>query len=336
MNQATRTATRQRLVQVIVLATVLFNFVLCFVNTNLFGVGADVVIAAEITLIGMAFSLIWDRSNRLYAILLLLAAYFAAVMVIRNDFNPKIVRDLLIPIVFFFLGRYLGQLRSADRLVTLLIIIALGASLFEWLALDTYLHYFDVIHYYVARGTVLPGEDTSMAGGLFFNGVRAEARTLLPFLGDHRVSGIFLEPPSVGNFGVIAFAWVLLRDRQRFWIFVAKLIAIMTLIVLADARFGMYFCIFTLALYAAAPIIRPVMVFIVPFLAMIALVTYAGVNWQESWSNTILGRFLLAGNVLSTLDPWQVFGLHITDSSTEGASFSQGQMVDFRLRLPAD
>jgi len=211
-------------------------------------------------------------------------------------------------------------------LVMVLIVIVLGSALFEWFALDTYLHYFDVIHYYVARGTVT-GADVDTAPGLFFNGVRAEARTLLPFLGDHRVSGIFLEPPSVGNFGAIAFAWVLLRDRQRYWDFVAKSLAILTMIVLADARFGMYFCLFTLAVYAATPFIRPAILFVLPFLAMIALVIYAGVNWQESWDNTILGRFLLAGNVLTTLGPWQVFGLQLTDSGS-GASFAQSQLVD--------
>ena len=117
--------------------------------------------------------------------------------------------------------------------MTFLILLALGAALFEWLALDTYLHYFNVIQYYVARGTetslqtdsanglFMRGTDT--AAGLFINGTRFEGRTLLPFLGSHRVSGIFLEPVSVGNFGAIAFAWVLLRDRSRVWIFVAKI-----------------------------------------------------------------------------------------------------------------
>lgn len=319
-------ATRQFLVQTVVLSTVLFNFALCFVNTTLFGIGADAVIAAEITLIGTAFGLIWDRGSTPYAILALLAAYFTAVMVIRNDFDAKILRDLLIPVVFFFLGRYLGQLRSADWLVSVLIIVALGASLFEWLAPDTYLRYFDVIHYYVSRGTLGAG-DSDIAAGFFVSGTRPEERALLPFLGDHRASGIFLEPPSVGNFGAIVFAWVLLRDRHRLRALIAKSLAILTLVVLADARFGMYFCIFTLALYAAAPAVRPILLFIAPFLVPIALVTYAGIDWQDSWSNTILGRFLLAGNALSTLDPWQVFGLHATDVRT-GASFAQGQLVD--------
>jgi hypothetical protein len=45
-----------------------------------------------------------------------------------------------------------------------LIFVALGFALFEWLALDTYLHYFDVIHYYAARGAEQSLEADPAAG----------------------------------------------------------------------------------------------------------------------------------------------------------------------------
>ncbi len=324
-------AIQRTLAAVVVLAAVLFNLVLCFINTTLFGVGVNVVIAAEIALISMALGLIWYRGYILYTILLLLTAYFFAVMLIRSEFDPKIARDLLIPIVFFFLGSYLGSFRSADWLVTFLIFLALGVALFEWLALDTYLHYFDVIDYYLARGTeradtaaglFIHGTDTT--AGLFINGTRFGERTLLPFLGEHRVSGIFLEPVSVGNFGAIAFAWVLLRDRPRIWVFVAKMLAIATILVLADARFGFYLCILTVVIYLAAPFIRPAMLFLIPFLAIIALVTYAGAHVQETWDNTIAGRFLSAGVSLKTLDPWQALGLRISDFFASGYAGNSG------------
>jgi putative polymerase len=327
-------ATQRTLAAVVVFAAVLFNFVLCFVNTTLFGVGVNVVIAAEIALIGIALSLIWYRGYALYTILLLLAAYFFAVMLIRSEFDPKIARDLLIPIVFFFLGRYLGSFRSADRLVTLLIFVALGFALFEWLALNTYLHYFDVIHYYQARGTEQTLEADTASGlyiqggdsnaGLFINGTRFGERTLLPFLGEHRVSGIFMEPVSVGNFGSVAFAWVLLRDRSRIWIFVAKMLAIATILVLADARFGFYLCIFTVIIYLAAPIIRPAILFFAPFLAILALVAYAGAHGQETLDNSIAGRFLSAGYTLAVLDPLQILGFRISDLFLSGYAGDSG------------
>jgi putative polymerase len=317
------------LAPLVVFAAVLLNFGLCFINTNVFGVNPGLMILSEIMLIAMAFSLIWYRSTILYIFFLVLSFYFFSVMLVRSDFDPKIIRDFLIPFVFFFLGYYLGSVRSCDRLVTVLILLALGSALFEWLALNTYLHYFDVIRYYVARGTdseaasalVIRGDDTA---GLYVNGTRFQERTLLPVLGSHRVSGIFLEPVSVGNFGAIAFAWVLLRDRGRIWPLVAKSIAIATILVLADARFGFYFCIFALLLYLAAPIIRPTILFLTPFLLMIGLVAFAGDHWQEAPSNELAGRLMNAADTLVALDPWQVFGLRISDFFIGGYSGDSG------------
>src|SRR5262249_47855065 len=253
--------------------TVLYNLLLCFINTNLFGISPSIVVLVEIALIGAALGLIWHRSYEVYTILVVLAVYFFALMLIRSEFDAKIVRDLLIPIVFFFVGRSLGCTRSVDRLVTFLIIVALSFALFEGFAPDMFLHYFNVVNYYIARGTLsgIDSENTFVLSSGFFNSSRFDDRTLLPFLGDHRVAGIFLSAPSVGNFVAIVFAWVLLRDRSSYWAFGAKLAAIVAIVVLADARFGLYFCIFTLIIYAATPYIRASVLFITPFLLMIAL-----------------------------------------------------------------
>jgi putative polymerase len=327
-------AAQSTLAITVVCATVLFNLVLCFVNTTLFGIGTNAVVATEIVLIGVALGITWYRSYTLYAILLASTAYFFAVMLIRSEFDPKIARDFLIPIVFFFVGNQLGSLRLADRMVTLLIVIALGVAAFEWLALDTYLHYFDVIHYYLARGTEQTLESDSAAGlfikgsdsaaGLFVNATRFGERTLLPFLGEHRASGIFMEPVSAGNFGAIAFAWVVLRDRSRVWIFAAKILAIATILVLADARFGFYVCIFTLVIYLAAPVTRPTMLFLAPFLAVVALLTYAYVDPKQGWDNSIVGRFLSSGRSIATLDGWQALGLRVSEVFTSGYAGDSG------------
>ena len=73
----------------VVFAAVLFNFVLCFVDTNLFSISAVVVISTEIVLIGMAFGLIWYRSITIYDIFLVVAAYFFVVMTVRSNFDRE-------------------------------------------------------------------------------------------------------------------------------------------------------------------------------------------------------------------------------------------------------
>jgi putative polymerase len=326
-------STLQTPAALVVFAATLFNLLLCFVNTNLFGLGANVVIGAEIALIGMALSMVWYRDFALYTILLTVVVYLFAVMLFRSDFDPKIARDILIAIIFFFLGSYLGSFRSADRLVTLLIFVALGVALFEWFALDTFVRYFDVIHYYLARGTLQTLENNSAAGmiiqgsdsgGLFINGTRFEERTLLPFLGTHRASGLFMEPVSAGNFAAIAFAWVLLRDRSRVWIFAAKTLAIATILVLADARFGSYLCLFTIVIYLLAPIIRPTMLFLAPFAAIFAILIYTGAHRNEISDNTLPGRLLSTGHSLGNLDAWQIWGLLANNLSASGSEGDSG------------
>jgi len=318
---------RQRLVIPVLIAALTFNFGLCFVNTSVMHVSAGLVMLSEVVLIGLTFLLVVDRSPAMHAVLVGIVSYLGAIMLVRGVADPKILRDLLIPVVFYTLGRTRGTYEIGDRVVTWSILIVLGVSLFEWMFLDTFLKFFDVLGYYVSRGTV----DPSAAGhgsGLFISGTRFEGRTLLPFLGEHRVSSVFLEPVSMGNFGAVTFAWVLSRDLKRPAVFIAKTLAIMTILVLGDARFGMYICGITLALYCVAPFVRPIMVYIAPFLAIIAIVSYTTMKGNVSWDNTIWGRFLLAGQMIGTLDAQQIFGIvwTTTDYNDSGYAYVMSQL----------
>lgn len=309
---------------ILTFTAVIYNCLLCFANTKIHSISPALVVSAEVVLVGAALSLVWHRSFLLNALLVALASYFYTIMMIRSQFDPKILRDVLIPISFYFLGCHFGTLRLADRLVTLLIIVAFADALFEWLAPDTYGHYFDVARYYVDRGTASREEHQYFEG--FFNSTRFESRTLLPILGDHRVSGIFLEAPSVGNFGGIVFAWILLRPK-RLWPFVLKTAAVMSVIVLADARFGLYFCFAVALIYPLSRYIPRTLLFVAPFIAMVALVAYAGEEGQRVLENDLPGRFFYAGQILSKIGAGQVFGLQPSDIST-GVSFAADPIND--------
>ena len=55
--------TQRTLSAIIIFATAFFNLALCFINTTLFGIGAGVVIGAEITLLGLALGLALDARS---------------------------------------------------------------------------------------------------------------------------------------------------------------------------------------------------------------------------------------------------------------------------------
>ncbi len=311
---------------VLVIAALTFNLALSFINASVFPINATYVIAVELCILGVAALMVASRSESFYFIALAVLAWLGFAMVVRSSFDAKCIRDAFIPIIFFLLGRHYGSAQSGDRLVVIALLIVTVGALFEWCFLDTYLKYFDVLGYYQARGTV----DASLGSdgpGLFISGQRFEGRTLLPFLGEHRVSSVFLEPVSLGNFGAIVFAWVLLRDRGRPLALVWKVALIAVVLILGDARFGLYLCAIIALVYVMAPLLRPTLIFVIPFLAVIALLVYAGQMVGVPWDNTTTGRFLLSGQLLSTLNLTQALGLQTTlvDFDDSGYSYVLSQ-----------
>ena len=125
-----------------------------------------------------------------------------------DDPNLKISRDFLIPIVFLLLGKSVGDIKVADRIVYVAVGLLLAFALFEYFFLDAYLTLFAVIEYYVARGTLDAANPVlQWANGLMLNGIRTPelgGRVLLPsLLNDHRVSSLFLEFDQSRQFRLI-------------------------------------------------------------------------------------------------------------------------------------
>ncbi|NVO15337.1 MAG: surface polysaccharide polymerase [Rhodoplanes sp.] len=296
----------------IVIAALTFNQVLAFVNASITPVTPLSVMAAEVLILAAAASLVWNRSESLYPLSVALAAWLVFAMTMRSGFDPKVLRDAFIPVLFYFLGQRCGTPETCDRLVAISIAIVGAFAVIEWAFLDTYIRYVDILGYYLAKGST----DVTLGGdgpGLFTSGIRFEGRTLLPFLGEHRVSSVFLEPVSLGNFGAIAFAWLLLRFRAYGYAFYGWTALVLIILVLGDARFGIYLCATAAAIYLVAPLVRPGLVFVVPFVLVVVLLAYAGALSGGAWDNTLLGRFLLSGQLLSTLDGWQALGLAPSD-----------------------
>lgn len=283
----------------LVLAALTFNAVLCFVNTVLFPVSDLMVIGSEFSIISLAMIFALDRRIEPYLILALLISYALLIMAMRPMFDPKAIRDFMIPVVFYCLGRRRSSMQTTDRIVVASGVIVVVFGLFEYLAFDTFQKYFNIIQYYVARGTVAPSDVSSQTGTLFASGVRPDARTLLPFLGMHRVSSVFLEPVSTGNFGAILYIWALCRPGMRGRAIVFASAAI--IIVLADARFGAYTCIAATAAAIAFHRFPRFFWFYMPLAMMCGIAIYGFESSQVDWTNSISGRILWTARLLTSL-----------------------------------
>ncbi|MCB1534802.1 MAG: surface polysaccharide polymerase, partial [Rhodoblastus sp.] len=99
---ASTTDWRPRVLSAVVLGAVLFNFALCFVNTNIFRTGAGIVIGCEMALIGVTLALLLGRNFDLFVILGVYVAYTLFLASLQGSFDPKPARDLMIPVIFYF------------------------------------------------------------------------------------------------------------------------------------------------------------------------------------------------------------------------------------------
>ncbi|WJR78800.1 hypothetical protein [Bradyrhizobium sp. NP1] len=286
-------------------AVLLFNFALCFVNTNVTAVSNLHVIGSELVILTLTFAISYAGASvgeTCFLALLILYLTFLALMrgIGSNDgTDVKVVRDFLIPVAFFGLGRKIS-LEDADRIVRWSVVVVLVVGFFEYFFLDVFLKYFNVIGFYIARGTVPDIESARIAsGGLMVSGVRPEGqgRELLPWLlGSHRVSSIFLEPSSLGNFGIIVALWAVLRSRidGRFWW--GLLLLGLACIVLADTRFAATFLALGILIALLPPSVGTPLTAAMPFVAVLLLLTV--VSPADLSSNDTEGRLAYAAFVL--------------------------------------
>lgn len=306
----------------IVFASVVFNFVLCFVNTNIFKTSALLVIAAELVLIATTLLLMIGRGYDLFVILGAYVAYSIFLGAVQGSFDPKPARDLMIPVVFYFAAREIGSREQGDRLVWICVWTVLAIGLYEYFFLKQFVKLFDILGYYVSRGSVQAASAELSQDRLFASGMRYEGRTLLPFLGEHRVSSVFLEPVSVGNFGAICFAWIALRNWGHPLRMLVRLMPVVTIFVFADARFGLAVSLLSLLVFAVARFTGRALVVAAPF-ALVVVLAWIGYTFPDvAWDNTLKGRILLSGQMISKLGFEDIFAFVRNDAFTSDSGYT--------------
>src|SRR5690606_7338897 len=89
--------------RLIVLATLTFNMALAFANTPGLPIREAHVVAAELALVGCTFLLVWNRSEVFYVVAAAMGSWLVFAMVVRGEFDPKVLRDAFIPFLFYLL-----------------------------------------------------------------------------------------------------------------------------------------------------------------------------------------------------------------------------------------
>jgi putative polymerase len=301
-------STSLRIPFALVFAALTFNFFLCFVHTNFFAVSRAHVIAAEMLIIGLAFLASYKAIGQNQLVMICAAVfYLLLVSMFRSlnssvEFDGKVIRDFMIPIAFFLLGTTSGNLTKVDSLMRITAVIVTAVAVFEYFFLDTYLRFFNIIDYYVARGSVDREEIDWLSVNLYVSGIRPEGRTLFPFLGDHRVSTIFLEPVSPGNFSVTLFFWALVRSYFERRLYLGLFAMAIFLAIMADNRFGVILFGASLVALLIPTRYLQTAVFVAPFVVIVALLGVGLLHSDPDIDNSFGGRILSAGETLAKLD----------------------------------
>ncbi|WP_332674905.1 hypothetical protein [Aromatoleum sp.] len=273
--------------------------------------GSGAVILTEVLLLAACVPLLLKRlplGFYLAGVLLLINA--VALGLLRDSTDPKPVRDLLVPLVFLGVGASIASEAVADRVLKTAVWLVLGVGLFEFLALDAFMRLFDIQSYFLARGVGDPDIGLYRQDKLVASALRPEGigRTILPFLGPHRVSSVFVEPVSLGNFAVICAAWGLAKGREAWRSGAFFVIAALVILVLCDSRFGLLSIAVLLLLRLLVVRGAEPIGIAFPFgcaAILIGIAAFMGLEYTDS----VIGRLTLTGETLLTMAGGEIFGI---------------------------
>lgn len=299
-------------ISAILIASVVYQAVLALIHTHFYRASALAVATAEF-FIYLACVFVLAKRIRLefVAIVALVLAYLLLLSIFRNALEFKGFRDVMIPLLFYWLGRHVADIGYADRILKVLVIVVLIFGFFELFFLDQYTRLLDIFSYYVSTGTVTISTNFIRDSALNLNGLRPEGigRTILPaLLGSHRISSVFLEPVSLGNFAVIVAAWGLSKPREEYKKALFFILSAITLIALSDSRYGLVVVTLLISMRVAVAERLNVAVIILPFISVLVLVLI-GLFFHGGLADNIMGRLFWTGNALLDFNIERILGI---------------------------
>jgi putative polymerase len=290
-----------------------YHLFLCYVHTHFFAVNNGIVGATEgLILIIATLKIIRNKPLTDYAVPAFVIAYFIIMLAVRDEIDPQGIRNLYIIYVMFCLGRTV-PLRDMTIITWLVILLALVFSIFEYFFIDLYLQTFNILQYYAARGLVSDEQLGYLNTNLYTSGMRVSGRTILPFLGDQRVSSIFLEPVSMGNFSAVISMWALSYNFPDWKKSLGFYIAGAFFIIASDSRFASML-IGILFLIRFAPLLqKSLTLYLMPIITVAAQAYFASLMLVDSQFDDLPGRLAKSGNVLLDITLPEVFGIGSVD-----------------------
>ena len=238
-----------RLITGIMIVTLIFNAVLAVINAHVMPVTNGEVIAAELAIFfccTLLLVLTLSPHDRPWLVLMLSFVGLGLIIsLFRDELAAKNIRDVLSIPVFLMLG--LRYSRSPASLFFKLHLIIVIFAVLEVANPDFFSSIFDVRSYYINSRNYASDEFWNSDSSLFVSATRPGER-FFSFVDIHRVSSIFLEPVSLGNYVCIIVVlligfWPVISLPMRLWFIVSTVF----LLIACDGRFATVTSLFMLA-----------------------------------------------------------------------------------------
>jgi putative polymerase len=339
-------------VAALLLLAVGYNFLLALFNASIHPVGASSAYAVELALYAGCFlfglrSLGRDGQLLVFTGLGLVLAFNLLRFLETWSFDLKLVRDAIIPFAFLTLGTaYRGRLH---KLVLWLAVIVVLVAIFEMAFPDLYGDLVDPRSYFVNTRGNSEDDFWNEASKLYVSATRPGERNWLGGFELPRVSSIFVEPVTMGNFIIFfcAIAVTFWRSLRTVGV-VFSLALILFLLIASDGRLASATCLLMLIL---APLLRRVDQTLAAFLFIGVLLA----GWLAVWAlgvgaydDTLLGRVFVSVDAINRMSPREWFGMDLAApyrySDSGIAYFIAGQSIlvvlvfliaySFMLKMP--
>jgi hypothetical protein len=213
------------------------NLILAFLNAHGLPASTNLVILVQAMITALALPAFVLSLTKLRPMALFALGFIAFSIVVTNILNPfnmKAIYDTLLIPIYIGLGMWASFARS--KWVNYLLFFVVATVLLEILAPSIYASLFNPAGYFSATREWVANqkENASTAGGLYTGAYRGGGSQFS--VADHRISGAFLEPLSLGYFAVLLSIYYAGLHRGSLLMRAAAILICLGLALASDSR----------------------------------------------------------------------------------------------------
>ncbi|WP_075214538.1 hypothetical protein [Mongoliimonas terrestris] len=297
----------------IIIGAAVFNAFLAFLNANILPVKPAMVIACEAILLAYAVAIGCRTITKAKELWILLAAFFLGVNILLGlaggTVDPKLARDVLLIPIFIILGLTATR-QDVIRVLVRLQWIVLLVMLYEAIAPESYGNVFNIVRYYIDTRGFSEEQFWNEGSNLFASASRPGERFLMGFLDIHRLSSVFLEPVSLGNYCVIVSMitvalWSYLSRRTRWFLVISTFMVLVG----SDGRFATVTILMVIATrWLALRLPRYANALYLPGVVILVFAAILIFGWQYD-GDTFKGRLVFSYNAITNFSFVNLMGL---------------------------